>query len=512
MSEVPPAKPRPENAKRAASGAAWITAEMVTVQGTSFLVFAAMAHFISPADIGLISICLAIIFISKTLFIDNFGYAVIRKADAAPVEYTTAFWLTILFSIFGFFVIEAAAGLAQRLFGIADLALVLREMGVIVLVMGLARTHEWWMYRHFEFRSLAIRGAVGAIVGGAIGLALAVTGYGAMALVVQQVVTFTVSLAALWLVCPWRPTFAISWTSGREILRFMFHTTPGGIIGIINQTCDTMLIAYFFGPANTGIYSVGKRLRLSLQLVAGAPINGIIMPTLADSQRDEERLKHVLLSSTTLVCAICAPLFIGASAISNDAVPLLFGARWAAAAPVFAWLAIGGLMSVMIGYNDSIFIIKGKPIWTFYVSMIYTFLAIAGFIIFARLGHSYLAIPFVLPFFVTLPMSIWLTSLLTNFTFERWLRATIPSLGSAVFMFIAVRLLSGQLEAMAAANRLAVLCPFGAVIYISSLAIVGPGTTRALLRVGRDITRPRSSVLATTGAHEPPIKRDVDHI
>jgi O-antigen/teichoic acid export membrane protein len=52
-------------------------------------------------------------------------------------------------------------------------------------------------------------------------------------------------------------------------------------------------------------------------------------------------------------------LFIGASAISNDAVPLLFGARWAAAAPVFAWLAIGGLMSVMIGYNDTIFVIKG---------------------------------------------------------------------------------------------------------------------------------------------------------
>jgi hypothetical protein len=113
-----------------------------------------------------------------------------------------------------------------------------------------------------------------------------------MALVVQQVVTFTASLAALWLVCPWRPTFAIFWTSGREILRFMFHTTPGGLIGMINQSCDTMLVAYFFGPASTGIYSVGKRLRLSLQLVPGAPINGIITPTSRGSVTLPNRSHH----------------------------------------------------------------------------------------------------------------------------------------------------------------------------------------------------------------------------
>jgi hypothetical protein len=113
-----------------------------------------------------------------------------------------------------------------------------------------------------------------------------------MALVIQQVVTFTASLAALWLVCPWRPTFAIFWTSGREILRFMFHTTPGGLIGMINQSCDTMLVAYFFGPASTGIYSVGKRLRLSLQLVPRAPINGIITPTSRGSVTLPNRSHH----------------------------------------------------------------------------------------------------------------------------------------------------------------------------------------------------------------------------
>src|SRR5436305_1902404 len=82
------------NARRAASGAAWMSVEMVTVQGISLLVFAVMAHFINPADFGLMSICLVTIQALKTLFLDNFAYSVMRKANAAPIEYTTAFWLT----------------------------------------------------------------------------------------------------------------------------------------------------------------------------------------------------------------------------------------------------------------------------------------------------------------------------------------------------------------------------------------------------------------------------------
>ena len=476
-------------ARRAASGAAWIAAEMITVQGASLLVFAVMARFIGPAEFGVVSICVVVLQASKSLLIDNFAYAVIRKSEADRVEYTTAFWMTAAISLLAFLAIEAGADLLQRVFAIADLAGAMRKMGVVTLIMGLARTHECWMFRHFHFRSLAIRSIAGAAIGGAVGIALAAFGYGIEALIVQQIVTFTASLIALWSICPWRPDFTVSKLAAVEILRFVAQTTPGAVIGVLNQNCDTILVAYFFGPASTGLYSVGKRLRLAMQLVASAPINGIALPTLADAQNDPERLKRVLSYAICVVCAVCAPLFLGVSAVAGDAISILFGARWVAAATTLEWLSVGGLMAVLLTYNDTVFVVRGRPIWIFYISSVYTALAIVGFVIFSRLGTFYLAAPFVIPYFATLPISVWLCCRLTRLTFGEWLLRVGPAFASAIAMFVVIRLLSGFLGGMGAVARLAILCPTGVAVYVAMLAALDWVTIKSIADIIRDILR-----------------------
>jgi len=462
MTEVPSAERN--FAGRAVSGGAWITAEMVTVQVISLAVFVTVAHFLRPADFGLIGICFVVLQTSKFLLLDNLANAVTRKSTTTLLEYSTAFWLTVGVSCLSFIAIEASAGLLQRLFGIPGLAQIMREMGAIMLVIGLGRTHECWMIRNFHFRALSIRGIIGAAVGGAAGSALAVFGYGVRALVVQQVVTFTVALALLWVSCPWRPELAISRRAAAEILRFMLQTMPSSIVGIVNQNFDTILVAYFFGASSTGIYSAAKRLRLALQLAAATPITGIAMPILADVQADPARLRRALLSAILLVCAVCAPLFLGTSALAQDVVLLVFGARWEAVAPVLAWLAAGGLVSVLLSYNDTVFMVRGRPLCSFYVSAIYTGLAVVGFAVCARFGSAYLAVPFVAPFIVTLPISAWLVTLITSVTMGDWLRATSPAVGAACFMFASVRLLGSQLDAIGTTARLVVLVPTGALI------------------------------------------------
>jgi len=474
---------------RAVSGGAWITVGMVTMQVISLAVFVTVAHFLSPADFGLISVCFVVLQTSKSLLIDNFANAVTRKSTTTPLEYSTAFWLTVGVSCLSFITIEASAGLLQRLFDIAGLAHIMQEMGAIMLVMGLGHTHECWMIRNFHFRALTIRGIVGAAVGGAAGAALAVFGYGVMALVVQQVLTFTVALALLWVSCPWRPELAFSRRAAAEILHFMLQTMPGSIVGILNQNCDIILVAYFFGSSSTGIYSAGKRLRLALQLAVATPVTGIAMPILADIQADPERLRRALLSAILLICAVCAPLFLGTSAVAEDVVHLMFGARWEAAAPVLAWLAAGGFVSVLIGCNDTVFIVRGRPLCSFYVSIIYTGLAVVGFAVCAPFGSAYLALPFVAPFILTLPISAWMVTLVTRVTLGDWLRATAPAVGAAFFMFVSVRLLGSQLDAIGTTVRLVVLCPAGALIYVSTLMMFGRGTTRTLLELLRKSTR-----------------------
>ena len=92
-------------------------------------------------------------------------------------------------------------------------------------MQGLSRIHEAWLTRNQVFRSLAMRSLFSITLGGAVGIVLASSGYGVLALVGQLVTTSLVSLVSLWTLTPWRPVSALvevtlpNWSAMAAMLR-----------------------------------------------------------------------------------------------------------------------------------------------------------------------------------------------------------------------------------------------------------------------------------------------------
>ena len=467
--------------KRVAHSAIWITVEMAGVQGTSFAVFAAMAHFIVPRDFGLISICFLALQTLQMLVLYNVATVAVRKQRAVDLDYTTAFWITIGLSVVCFVLLQAFAPFAEKLFDAPGLRPVLRAMSVIILFMGLSRTHETWMMRHFRFKSMAIRGLTGAIAGGALGLFLAVKGYGVGALVGQQVATAILSVALIWIVCPWRPTFNFSRQTASEIFVFLYRIMPNSVVYAVNQNCDTFLVALFFGPVSAGYYNVGKRIRLALQLVAGGPIKGIALPSLAEIQNDPDRLRRGALNSLQFLCVVCAPVFFGASAVAHDAVITIFGPNWAAAGPIMQTLTIGGLALVLLNYNENVFLLKNKPSWCLIASLAYSILTTLFVICFIALKIHMLALPFVLPYLIVFTLSAIMVSKCLDISTRQWIGALLPGVSSATFMFVVVQICGHYLSGFGNLLRLLLLCVVGGASYALALGIFWRHSTKMVI-------------------------------
>jgi O-antigen/teichoic acid export membrane protein len=473
--------------KRAAKSAAWITFEMAGIQTISFVVFAAMAHFIEPRDFGLISISFLAIQSLQMLVLYNVTTVAVRKHEVSDLDFTTTFWIMLGIASAAFLILFGVSGYAERLFRAVGLTPVLRAMSVIILFMGLSRTHETWMMRHFQFKSLAIRGLAGALAGGAVGLFLAVRGFGVNALVGQQIVTSIVSVTLLWIVCPWRPGFKFSLVTAAEIFSFMRRITPNSVVYAINQNCDTFLIALFFGPVSAGLYNVGKRVRLALQMVVGEPIKGIALPTLAEMQNDDEKLRRGVLKSLTMICVICAPAFFGASAVAHDAVYVIFGPKWMAAGPVMELLTLGGLSVVLLAYNDNIFVLKNRPVWCLYISLTYSLLAVVFVVGCWQLKIHAMALPFVLPYLIVFPLSAALVSKSIALTARQWIIAMLPGIGSATAMFVVVQIVAHHLQNSGSLPRLVILCLVGGASYLAVFCIVWRKTAVSVIDVLRHL-------------------------
>lgn len=464
-----------------ASGAIWITVEMVAGQGTSLIVFACLAHLLSPRDFGLVAISLALIFSLKSLLIDQSITPVIRKVKAADIEYTTAFWINIVLGVLSIGVLMLFSRWADQVFKAPGLGQVMRPMSLMLVGFSLSRTQEAWLGRHFQFRVLAIRTIIGVAVGAAAGITAALMHLGVWALVIQQLVASATSVVLLWSTTIWRPGRRISLASVREILAFTFGISGNAALTIFNQNADTALIGLCFGPDLVGVYNVGKRLRLALQMIAIGPINGVTLPALSETQDDRLRIQRVFLVASRLVFTVCAPAFLGASAISGPLVGLLFGARWAPAAGVFSWLAVGGLFAVASVYASNVLLMQQRVTRLTMIAVAQTGLSLTLFAGLYAFGYKALAAPFVLPYVVTTPFFILPGLKSLGLSLRSWLESVGPPLAAAIGMAIVVSLIMRATPMLSSPSRLLLGIPVGVVVYAALLYAASPGDARRTL-------------------------------
>jgi O-antigen/teichoic acid export membrane protein len=228
-------------------------------------------------------------------------------------------------------------------------------------------------------------------------------------------------------------------------------------------------------------------VKLALQLVAGNPISAIGLPALAEIQDNPVRLHAGVLRSLTIICAVCSPIFFGASAVAGESIIVVFGPHWVGAVPVMQLLSFSGLAMVLITFNDNVFLLKDRPIWCLLVSLSYATLAVTALLTLSHFHITSLALPFVLPYCAVLPFSIMLMSKLVDLHLRDVVAATFPGLSTSLVMFAGVHWAAGHLPACAHIIRLAVLCAFGAVIYSTGLICMWRSTAMLLLGMLRHL-------------------------
>ena len=471
----------PSLRSRAASGASWILLDSLAGQGIAFGVFAVISRLIGPYEFGLVAVSLLFIQSLRPMVFEGVATAVIRQQEASDADYNTSFWLNLALAVALAGTLFAAAGLLERFFAAPGLGTVVRELSPLIVASGLTATHEAWLTRHFRYKPYALRGLLSNTAGGAVGITMAMHGYGVSALVAQQTVVVVTALPLFWLSCGWRPGLATSRGAFLEIMRFMRGNVAATSGSMLIQQLDTLLIGAFYGPAGVGFYNAAKRVKLAAQIVISSPLVRVVFPALIEVQGDAARLRRVIVMSLTVTSAIAAPAFFGVAALADDLVQLAFGPAWAESAGPLALLMVGGWVTCLSTYDERLLVVKNRQDLLVYLTAAYAALAIGCFFALRALGMHVLALPFVAPYFVIYPVSIALVRSLTGVALREWLVAVGQPLFAALVMCAA--LVGGRplLEGFHPAARIALSVPAGAIVYAAVLMAVSPALARMAL-------------------------------
>ena len=157
-------------------------------------------------DFGLVGAVLIFQAFASLLVDSGFSYALIQRKRPSRLDYSTVLWFNLFMSVLLYLVLFAGAPLIAWFFR-NDLRLIplTRVICISIILNASAIVQANRLMKAMDVRMIAASNALGLIVGGVAGIALAPTGFGAWAIVWQTIVTAAVKSIVLWTSSRWRP-------------------------------------------------------------------------------------------------------------------------------------------------------------------------------------------------------------------------------------------------------------------------------------------------------------------
>lgn len=506
--------------RRVARGVTWTIIDNWGRQLLQLVSFVVVARLLTQQDFGLVALAMVFVMLAQ-LFVDQgMGDALVQRKQLSREHIDTAFWAAMLLGTLLFLLGLILAVPIGQLLNEPALTPLLQVLSFSFVLTGAAAVPMALLRRELRFRSLALRTLFSIAGGGVVGIALAVMGYGAWALVGQQLVAAGLSVVALWRASSFRPSRHFSGQHFRELLGFGASVVGSDLLLYVTRYTDNLLIGVFRSTQELGVYAVGYRILDSSNSVLVGIARKITFPALSRLQNDPERAKRAYFRVTRLSATAILPAYIGLSLVSPELIPLIFGGQWLESGPVAAILFLVGPAYTFQGFGTSLLMAAGRPDVVLRFRLINMVTTVIGFLIAVPFGILAMAASFVIRGYLMVPVQLYLQRRYAGISSSEYLRRlAVPTLATLVMALVVLGvrvLLSDQLGVI---ELLAAQTAAGALAYLAAVLILERSLLTELFtvagqalpggeRAGRRLARRGSRLSAPGGDPVNPLTPD----
>lgn len=371
----------PDIRARVLRGLVWVVGSQIGLQLARALAAIAIARMLTPDEYGLAA--LALVFSSLVLIFSDMalGAALLQRKVLTEHDRSTAFWVMVgsgaLFSLIG----VAVSGPVADLYGQPEAQPLLAVLSGTFILSALGATQQMLMLRDMDFRRVEVIPAIGVMLGGAGGVALAASGAGAWAIIVQQVVAVTVTSALAWLRSGWRPRLMFSMASLRDLAGFSVYMVGHRILYYLQLNVDRFLIGRYLGTAALGAYAVAYNTMLVPASKLGGPLQRVLSPAFCRMQDEPERIAAAWSRVTRLLASVTVPALAGLVVVAPDFVPVVLGDQWTQAVTIVQVLAWVGIVQALQSLNTDILMARDRTRTIFRFTLLVTSAHMVAFVV-----------------------------------------------------------------------------------------------------------------------------------
>lgn len=347
------------NAKGVAkSGVKWTTISTATTAIVGLLRLAILTRFLEKADFGIVSIVMLVLGLTQTFSDLGFAAAIMHKQDLSRREFSSLYWIQLIIYTVLFAIIAACSPLIARFYD-TEVLVILMPLALLDLVfMGIGRLYGTLLQKSFQFRTIALRNIISAVLSFFIAVALAAYGAGVYSLILSTL--FHTLMANVWNFIAGqkqvRLQYVVKVKENIPLIRIGIYQTGTQIVDYLASKIDVLLIGRFLDMEVLGVYSLAKELLHKLIAIINSIAVTVTTPILAVNQNNKVLLGNTYCKTIHYLTLITFPVVMTIVVLSQPLIGLLYGEKFILAATLIliltAWTVevcvhnpVGGLVT-----------------------------------------------------------------------------------------------------------------------------------------------------------------------
>jgi PST family polysaccharide transporter len=329
-------------------------------RGFSALFTFILAGILGPRDFGVVAICVVYITFLQLFLDQGLAAALIQRKEIDQEHLDAVFWMDLALGLILVLLSIACSRKWAAVNHSPEIARIIPALSVGILIEALAMVQSSVLRREMDFRSLSLRSNLSVLVGGVVGIGMALAGFRAWALVGQQIVRDSTALLLLWKLSPWRPRFEFSWRHLKALLGFSIPNFTAQLAMFAGGQADSVILGLFFGPLAVGLYRLATRVVNTVVTIGTASIQAVSLPEFSRLQKEPDELRKSVLTCIRLTAAATLPALAGLGAISAPLMATI-GPNWGPASNVLKILSLLGVMLVFTFFTSPLLQALSRP-------------------------------------------------------------------------------------------------------------------------------------------------------
>ncbi len=407
-----------------------------------------LARLLLKEDFGLVNMVTAFIGV-LALLRDGLSASTVQRMSITGAQASMIFWINLAIGGSLALATGITAPLLVAFYEEPKLLWITVLLGTTLVFNGAAAQHRAMLQRGMRFGALASVDMAGLASSVAVGIAMAVTGYGYWSLVCMTVTQPVVSGVGAWLASGWIPGRPRRRSGIRSMLAFGGAVTMGNLLAYVAFNLDKVLIGRVWGAAPLGIYGRAYQLVSLPNETLYSTIGSVAFPALARVQGDPARLKAYFLKGYGLVLSLAIPITMGCALFADDIILVFLGPKWQEATIIFRLLAPAILVFAFTNPFAWLMLASGQAGRSARISLVVTPVLILGYSVGLSDGPVGVAVGFSTTLAVcAMPVLMWAKrgTLITMLDILQSAKPALVSIVMGVVATLAVRPLIDRLD------------------------------------------------------------------